>query len=86
MRQIDVELARIHPGIVHHTMDHYVMDLRDPTSDAATYFTVYSIGYMPEVGTGYVGFLRVHGGDGRPSVDVTFAEDPELGRLMQKRL
>lgn len=81
-----LEEARIHPGPILHTMDHYVMDLRDPRSEAAVYFTVYSLAYMPEVGTGKMGFLRVRDASGETSVDIAFAEEREAGRRMQKRL
>lgn len=77
--------ARIHPGPVFHTMDHYVLDVRDPAGGAA-YFTVYSIGHMPEVGTGHIAFLRVRTEQGETPVDVTLAEDPAAGRRMQSRL
>lgn len=80
------DLARIHPGSIHHTMDHYVMDLRDPKSEAALYFTVYSLAYMPEVGTGKMGFLRIRDASGQSRVDIAFAEDPDAGRRMQRRL
>jgi hypothetical protein len=80
------QLARIHPGTVRHVMDHYVMDLRDPGSGAAAYLTVYSLAWMPEVGTGQLALLHVRDADGRDTIDVTLAEDPEAGRRMQARL
>lgn len=79
-------MPSIHPGDVVHTMDHHVMELRDSETGSQAYLTVYSLAYMPEVGTGHCAFLRVRTQDHSGDVDLAFAETPGIGSAMQRRL
>lgn len=76
--------AAIHPGRILQCFDHSVIDLQAP-SGAAAYFTVYAVGYAPELGTGHVAFLRTRDADGRER-DLTLTDSPDMASRMQARL
>ena len=75
--------AQIHPGDVVHTMDHLVLDLTGPRG-ARAYFTVYSLGFMLDVGSGRVALLRIER-DG-VVLDRCYGETIGLALRMQQRL
>lgn len=79
-------LAMVHPGAVHHVMDHYVMDITTSDGAVSTYLSVYSIAFMPEAGAGHVAFLRIRDASGALNCDYVIAESVELGFRMQQRL
>ena len=72
-----------HPGSLIHSIDHYVLDLRwdDRTS---AYLSLYSVGYMPEVGAGTIAMVQL--ATDRHEVALCLAETEELGIRMQQRL
>jgi hypothetical protein len=86
MKQSIERAARVHPGVVHHSMDHYVMDTRTEDGAVAAYLSLYSLAYMPEVGTGYVAFVRVRDETGDLNCEMVLAESIELGVRMQERI
>ena len=75
--------AKIHPGEVIHSMDHLVLDLATPDGSVA-YFTIYSLGFMRDVGTGLVALVRVTTSDG--ILDRCFGETIGLAARLQRRL
>ncbi len=61
-----------------------MIDLR-ASSGAAAYFTVYAVGYSPELGTGHVAFLRTRDAGGR-ELDLTLTDSADMAARMQARL
>lgn len=77
--------AALHPGRILQSFDHFVIDLRGE-GRAATYFTVYAVEYSPELGTGHVAFLRVHGSTRADDLELTLTDAPEMALRRQARL
>lgn len=80
----DSQRARVHPGEVLQSFDHYVMDLRDE-GNGSTYFSLYAVKYSPRLGGGHVAFLRSTSKDGTHT-DHTLTDTASMARRMRKRL
>ena len=71
--------ARLHPGVVRHVWDHFVLGLRDGTAEAR--LSLYAIAWSPALGGGNVALLDLPDGSAR-----AWADQPGLGEGMQARL